>query len=612
MTALIKPLDFTNLRFRASSVGKLCGKGKGKTPLEKYNDCVESIAKLKTQLDNTANKATKTYSTNYKKWQDKTAILSELEANKDKPYLSATAISYLIQVYAEARYGVKKNIYGKYLESGVAREPESISLLAEFDDELYESYKKWCIKNNKQYRQYNEFIEGECDILYPVFEPEWVIDVKSCWDVFTFQPHTMELPDEDDEDTEISNIIYKYQGISYCKLYNALKFKLAYCLVDMPDELIEDEIKRIIYSFGKKKEDSPECQEAINEFIRKCKFGHIPIEARVISFEVEYNEDDYNFMCGQIITAREWLNAYAIKEWERENRTKWNIITEDKALNEIAENEHNAAIKSITENLVAIQEVSVPVVQPCPNCQSTNYISYNEFNDKSCGDCGYDSDSGEIVITASQVTQKIFEEAFQSETPTPEPAPAPIPEPTPAPAPIKEETAPVIDLHNKQLLSLINECTSRDECVDLYVDKGAAFWQETENKPYYDLLMNKRTTFTVAPPPPPTPPTQPVKKESIKSDPTPPTPINNPLQPKPIYNIPTNNPQPGDVEKLAIISAQYPNFTTVQQYMDCYTQNKELIDRNLDFRSKYNEAGKNFSIKIAQQKRDELQRSITG
>lgn len=610
MQKLIKPLDFSNMRFRASSVGKLCGKGKGKTPLQKYEDCVKSIADYKAKLDAAANKTTKTYHTNYGKWQEKTAMLPELEANKDKPYLSATAISYLIQVYAEARYGVKKNIYGKYLESGVAREPESISLLAAFDDELYESYKEWCIKNNRQYRQFNEFIEGECDILYPVFEPEWIIDVKSCWDVFTFQPHTLELAedDEDEEGGEIANIIYKYQGVSYCKLYNALKFKLAYCLVDMPDELIEDEIKRIVYSFGKKKEDSPECQEAITEFLRKCKFGHIPIEARVISFEVEYSEDDYNFMCGQIIAAREWLNAYAIREWERESRQKWNITTEETALNVIAENQHNAAVDATTANLVAIHEVannpvvqSEAVVEPCPNCQSKNYIVYNdEFGDKMCKDCGYDSDAGEVVYKPAE---SVPEPIVQSEpTPTPQPEPIVTPEPAPVQTP---------QLSNAELLGLIEKCTDRDSCVDLYVDKGAAFWQEPENKPYYDVLMAKRTSFTAPPPPPPAPP-QPKKEKETSKEPVAPPPVTNPLQPKPIYNIPTNNPQPGDDVKLAVIAANYLNFTTVQQYMDCYVENKELIDRNLDFRTKYNDAGKAFSIKIAQQKRDELQKSITG
>ena len=132
-------------------------------------------------------------------------------------------------------------------------------------------------------------------------------------------PHVLE--------NDIKNRLYEYQGITYCELYGVDKFELCYCLVNMPEELLKDEYRRLLYKFGKDKEHSMEyigaCIELKNKFNVPSKMA---LNSRVIRFEFEYNEEKkekYAELCEKIKEAREWLNQFANSEFERENGVKY-------------------------------------------------------------------------------------------------------------------------------------------------------------------------------------------------------------------------------------------------------------------------------------------------
>lgn len=364
------------------------GRPKGGTPYEKWINCKKELSETQLAVDNEKNTKTQRYEKNCAKLLELEKELPILEKDKFKVILSDTAISYLLEVYTTVRYQIRKEISGKYLDSGKAREKESIETLSEAHDELY--------KKCELPRQYNDYIEGECDILYPTVDPEIVIDAKSSWDPYTFLKHVFEK--------EIENDIYFWQGIGYCKLYKVIKFILAYCLVDMPDEIVEDELKRILYKFGSSKKDSDEYIIACEEFISKTKFSHLPAKPRVIQFEFNYDESKYEQLKLHIDAARDWLNIFAVKEYERETGLKWEFD---------GVSENKVEVKNPVEKLVAIEEIKISnefeeeksetnkneeseiVISnsniKCPQCSSENLLIRTCDEDFECNECGYDS-----------------------------------------------------------------------------------------------------------------------------------------------------------------------------------------------------------------------------
>ena len=340
MSTLTSPLNFDNYTFRCSSVGKLMTKPRGKSPMQRYEECLSGILDLESKSKIKA--LTKIQLEKLERLKQSKQTLYD---NRNNIFLSTTAISYLLEIYCCVRDGIKKDITNKYLEKGIAVEDDAIALLSEFHDELYSKY-----EGN---RMHNEFIEGTCDILYPEHAPKIVIDNKSCWSRFQFQVHSLEKINQQEDETEnndqpqktedsnqpqeidsyggdstngkINKLIYEYQGIGYCELYGVSLFKLCYTLMNMPEELIADEFQRILWIYGKKNQDSELYQLACAEFLKQCKFDNLPISERVVEFTVKQDSEKYTAMVEQIKTARKWLNWYSIKEWERVNKRKWII-----------------------------------------------------------------------------------------------------------------------------------------------------------------------------------------------------------------------------------------------------------------------------------------------
>lgn len=88
--------------------------------------------------------------------------------------LSETAKQELIKIYVYAVYGRDKEIHSKYIEKGLAVEEDSITLLSRIDHKLL-------IKNTERFS--NDFITGEPDVVDPLY------DTKSCWDIHSFYEH---------------------------------------------------------------------------------------------------------------------------------------------------------------------------------------------------------------------------------------------------------------------------------------------------------------------------------------------------------------------------------------------------------------------------------------
>lgn len=146
--------------------------------------------------------------------------LADLIAKRDAPpELSDTAKAFVRKIWLQNEKGVVIDIKSKYLDKGIYREEDAISLLTEVENVFY-------VKNEE--RRTNEDHTGECDVFKEFPDKKIIIDTKCSWDPETFMNAK---PDPD----------YEWQGHIYMELWDADEFHLKYVLVDAPPHIVQKE-----------------------------------------------------------------------------------------------------------------------------------------------------------------------------------------------------------------------------------------------------------------------------------------------------------------------------------------------------------------------------------
>jgi hypothetical protein len=186
-------------------------------------------------------------------------------ARSKSEVLSKTCKSYLQELAIEEMYGIKKEFSSRYTDKGNEVERHSIDLAQEQLD-LGFMYK------NTEYFE-NKYITGTPD----VNTESCLLDVKSSYDASTFPFFAEEIPNKD----------YYYQLQGYMALTGKRKSVLAYCLINTPYQIVEDEIRREHW----KHHLIDESEELREEVEARHNFDHIPAEKRIKTFEVRYDKD---------------------------------------------------------------------------------------------------------------------------------------------------------------------------------------------------------------------------------------------------------------------------------------------------------------------------------
>jgi hypothetical protein len=210
--------------------------------------------------------------------------------------LSETCKTHLIDVYVSNKYGRRTDVQNKYIEKGLMVEEDSIT--------LYSRIKKSFFKKNEEHL-HNDFIQGTPDLFtgLEITEADSITDVKSSWDIFTFfRVHTQSL-----------NKMYYWQLQGYMDLSGASKSTLAYCLINTPAPLINDEKRRLLYKMGITDEFDSNYVEACAALEKNMIYDDIPISERLIEFTIERNEEDINKMHNRISDCRNYLSELEIK-----------------------------------------------------------------------------------------------------------------------------------------------------------------------------------------------------------------------------------------------------------------------------------------------------------
>jgi len=186
--------------------------------------------------------------------------------SRKKGELSKTAQSCVKQIVKEEILGVRRTFSNKYLDKGLIMEDEAIELVAgryELDP--------FIVKNEEHFS--NDYLTGTPDLIYE----DSVRDIKCSWSIDTYPLFDEEIPNKD----------YYWQLMGYMALTGKRKAYLDYCLVDTPEHLIRRELDSMAYRMG-----AEEVLDAAEDEVRRnMTFGHIPIELRVKTFEVEWDEE---------------------------------------------------------------------------------------------------------------------------------------------------------------------------------------------------------------------------------------------------------------------------------------------------------------------------------
>lgn len=197
--------------------------------------------------------------------------------------LSQTAKSYIHDLVLEHKYGIRKEFSSRYTDKGIQVEDESINLVNEVLDVGF------IYKNEENLS--NDWITGTPD----VNTEDVLLDVKSSWDATTFPFFETDIPNKD----------YFYQLQGYMWLTGKQQSMLCYCLVDTPELMVEDEVRRAHWKLNLMEENL----DLRDEIQKKHIFNQIPKNRRVKVFYVQKDEQVIEQIKERIEQCREYYNA---------------------------------------------------------------------------------------------------------------------------------------------------------------------------------------------------------------------------------------------------------------------------------------------------------------
>lgn len=196
--------------------------------------------------------------------------------------LSETTKAYLQDVWIQEVLGRKKTIITIEMQKGTIVESDTMDLVQKVSGQTY-------FKNKEQLE--NDFVKGTPDI---VDRPaDFIRDIKSSWDLWTFAKVTKESATKD----------YYYQVLTYMWLTGLQHGELIYGLVNTPDFIVQDELYRFSY---KMPEDQALAQRVNYEF------DDIPGESRIKRFQFDFNPDDIEQIKNKVILARDYLKGFSL------------------------------------------------------------------------------------------------------------------------------------------------------------------------------------------------------------------------------------------------------------------------------------------------------------
>lgn len=202
-----------------------------------------------------------------------------MTSNRAGTDIGETVKTYLSNWYKSKLYNRDKTFTSKHTSKGTHAEDQSLDLLSSKFGLL--------IKNTENLK--NDHFTGTPDVI----TSEYVLDVKTSWDCFTF-------PLFDSE----PNKMYVDQLQVYMDLAGKDKAYLCYCLIDTPEHIIESEARKVQWDRGL---DDLE-MDLYDEVKALHTYSDITDEQlRVKVFEIKRDQDRIDAIKARVILCREYI-----------------------------------------------------------------------------------------------------------------------------------------------------------------------------------------------------------------------------------------------------------------------------------------------------------------
>ena len=217
-------------------------------------------------------------------------LMTEPKTNAEKAagLLSETAKTHLMDIFISQQFGRQTDINNKFIEKGLSNEEDSITFLSRVNKVMY---------RKNETRLFNDYIQGEPDILPDPENDNTVFDVKTSWDMFTFfRTYDKKMKD-----------LYLWQLRGYSWLTGAKNAKLAYCLTNTPAPLIEAEKRKLWYQLGQPCDDNDNWIDAQNVIEKSMIYDDLDIHNRVLIYDVDLSGEWKDQIIDKIKKARGYL-----------------------------------------------------------------------------------------------------------------------------------------------------------------------------------------------------------------------------------------------------------------------------------------------------------------
>lgn len=270
-------IDWGTYVFRCSELGHITSVGRGAVLTDNQ----------RAELDDLLNKIKLTD----KQSERRDALILKRDS---PPQLSEGAKTYLKQRFLELITGRTKYVETKFTEKGTIVEHDAICLANDVLEWGLSLEYIASLEFNKQ-RLTNEWVTGEMDVNHP----ELLADVKAPWNIHTFPFF----------DTNIPTMDYYWQLQGYMMLTGHTESELVYVLVDTPEHLINDEIRRREWKKGYIEMPDDE----VEEIRRELTFYDLPYRMKVRRWNVTRNQESIDTIKQSITLAREYFRELALQ-----------------------------------------------------------------------------------------------------------------------------------------------------------------------------------------------------------------------------------------------------------------------------------------------------------
>ncbi|KAA6438843.1 hypothetical protein FEM33_15600 [Dyadobacter flavalbus] len=200
--------------------------------------------------------------------------------------ISETAKTLVRNVWLQKEFGYKEDVMTDEMLKGHICEQDSLGLVKQV---LGGEFR---VKNTLRFR--NDYIEGTPDIILK--KQDFVEDVKTSYNLRTFTEAEL-----------IKN--YYWQGQGYMWLTGKTKYRLMYCLVPTPEEIVTEQKKRWYFKFNCD-ESNPHYMEMAAQIEHNNNLiSKLPAENRIKIFEFDFEPEKIEVLKAKILVSRQYYNT---------------------------------------------------------------------------------------------------------------------------------------------------------------------------------------------------------------------------------------------------------------------------------------------------------------